>query len=182
MKLTKYLVAATAAIALSGAAGAASADTYAFPISTFGNLQTGGFNHSNPAGALNDQATFNLSTPGMLSSTVDTILLMGLANITFSKVYLDIDDATHQFTITSGANGVDVAAFHGLDGFPVSAGAHSIFIQGNVAGSGGTYEGSVNVLGAAVPEPATWGMMIIGMGMVGAGLRMRKRRGVMQTA
>ena len=35
---------------------------------------------------------------------------------------------------------------------------------------------------AAVPEPATWGMMIMGLGMVGAGLRMRKRRESLQTA
>jgi hypothetical protein len=30
---------------------------------------------------------------------------------------------------------------------------------------------------APVPEPATWGMMILGMGMVGLGLRMRRRTG-----
>jgi len=28
---------------------------------------------------------------------------------------------------------------------------------------------------AAVPEPATWGLMLLGMGMVGAGLRSRRR-------
>jgi hypothetical protein len=29
----------------------------------------------------------------------------------------------------------------------------------------------------AVPEPATWGMMILGFGMIGAGLRLRRRQG-----
>jgi uncharacterized repeat protein (TIGR03803 family) len=29
---------------------------------------------------------------------------------------------------------------------------------------------------AAIPEPATWGMMIAGFGLVGAGLRLRRRR------
>jgi hypothetical protein len=27
-----------------------------------------------------------------------------------------------------------------------------------------------------VPEPATWAMMIVGFGLVGAGLRLRRRR------
>jgi hypothetical protein len=30
---------------------------------------------------------------------------------------------------------------------------------------------------AAIPEPATWGMMILGFGMIGAGLRLRRRQG-----
>ena len=31
------------------------------------------------------------------------------------------------------------------------------------------------VADAAVPEPATWGMMLVGMGLVGAGMRSRRR-------
>jgi hypothetical protein len=42
---------------------------------------------------------------------------------------------------------------------------------------GGNTTGAVGVMGLTpgVPEPATWAMMILGMGMVGAGLRMRRR-------
>lgn len=32
--------------------------------------------------------------------------------------------------------------------------------------------------GNFVPEPATWAMLIMGFGMVGAGMRMRRRRGI----
>jgi hypothetical protein len=31
---------------------------------------------------------------------------------------------------------------------------------------------------AAVPEPATWGLMLAGFGLVGAGLRSRRRQAV----
>jgi hypothetical protein len=182
MKMTKYVAALAAATVLSSFAGAASADTYSFPINVFGNLETGGFSHSTGSAVINDQAQFVLPTAGLLSSTVNTILLAGTANITFTKVFLDIDDALHNFVISTSATGVDTASFHGNDGFAVSSGNHTIFVQGNLIGPGGTYEGSVNVLGAAVPEPATWGMMIVGMGMVGAGLRLRKRRVSLQTA
>ncbi|HET9161037.1 MAG TPA: FxDxF family PEP-CTERM protein [Caulobacteraceae bacterium] len=170
----KYLVAAAAAAAMIGAASAASADTYSFSITEFGSLETGGFNHSAPAGPIDDSAQFFLNTAGSLSSTVNTILLLGVANVTFTKVYLDVDDLAHQFDITTGADGVDTASFHGLDGFPVASGLHTIHVIGNISGDGGTYQGSVNVL-TAVPEPATWAMMILGMGMVGFGLRMRRR-------
>jgi hypothetical protein len=41
---------------------------------------------------------------------------------------------------------------------------------------GGQLTGAVgNGLTPGVPEPATWAMMILGMGMVGAGMRMRRR-------
>jgi hypothetical protein len=36
--------------------------------------------------------------------------------------------------------------------------------------------------GAAVPEPATWAMMIIGFGGVGATLRNRRRSAMLQVA
>ena len=36
--------------------------------------------------------------------------------------------------------------------------------------------GGVAGVAGAVPEPATWAMMILGFGMVGAGLRLRRRR------
>ncbi|MDB5453722.1 MAG: hypothetical protein JWO33_2300 [Caulobacteraceae bacterium] len=35
--------------------------------------------------------------------------------------------------------------------------------------------GAVGFVGAAVPEASTWAMMILGLGMVGVGLRMRRR-------
>ncbi len=41
---------------------------------------------------------------------------------------------------------------------------------------------SVSFDAPAVPEPATWAMMILGMGMVGAGLRLRRRQTASATA
>jgi hypothetical protein len=52
------------------------------------------------------------------------------------------------------------------DGFTFSADIVGNRITGAV-GDGGLTPG--------VPEPATWAMMILGLGMVGAGLRMRRR-------
>jgi len=35
--------------------------------------------------------------------------------------------------------------------------------------------GTLNVMAAAVPEPATWAMMLVGFGMMGASMRYRRR-------
>lgn len=40
---------------------------------------------------------------------------------------------------------------------------------------------NIGIVGGAVPEPATWGMMLLGFGAVGVSLRNRKRR-VLQAA
>lgn len=60
------------------------------------------------------------------------------------------------------------------------------FLNGGVAGNGGTAwftleENLANVQGgvtvrSGVPEPATWGMMLLGFAGIGAATRMRKKR------
>jgi len=51
--------------------------------------------------------------------------------------------------------------------------------QGCSSASGNTrYLVSGTATTGSVPEPATWGMMILGFGMVGAGLRVRRGRAV----
>ena len=45
--------------------------------------------------------------------------------------------------------------------------------------AGGTIRyGLVDIGSVGVPEPATWAMMILGMGAVGAGMRRRRRTAV----
>jgi hypothetical protein len=60
----------------------------------------------------------------------------------------------------------------------VSLGAGDIF--GVIVDRNGNYGGDSTALSfsAAVPEPATWGMMLVGFGMVGAVLRRRTARTV----
>ena len=48
--------------------------------------------------------------------------------------------------------------------------------------AGANIASTFTLVQAAVPEPATWAMMILGMGMIGAGLRMRRREQTEPTA
>jgi hypothetical protein len=55
----------------------------------------------------------------------------------------------------------------------LAPGDYRLVVNGT-ATSGGSFDGTVTIL-AAVPEPATWAMMLLGFGAIG--LSMRKRRG-----
>jgi len=56
----------------------------------------------------------------------------------------------------------------------LGAGPHTLYVSGNVVGTShnGSYVGNLNV--TAVPEPATWAMMLIGFGAIGWQLRRRR--------
>lgn len=57
----------------------------------------------------------------------------------------------------------------------LAAGTHTIRARGS-SGRDGAYSGEATLAG--VPEPLTWAMMIMGFGLVGAGLRRRRGQAV----
>lgn len=79
--------------------------------------------------------------------------------------------------------GYQATAFYEFDAGNLVGGLQSILF--NIQGlsnarlySTGTYQGCTGDCGGgggAVPEPATWALMLIGVGCVGAGARMRRR-------
>lgn len=96
------------------------------------------------------------------------------------------------YTITDGANGILASTSFSTDGAAVedyfgtswtntsysrlslllNAGSYSITVAGDCGG--GCPAGlAVRLDSVAVPEPATWGLMIVGFGLVGATMRRR---------
>jgi hypothetical protein len=83
-----------------------------------------------------------------------------------------MDLGTHSFT----ANPLPVTAvnFAQVD---TGAGAYAINTEYVLHASGaGTANSTVNVYNLGVPEPATWGMMVLGFGGAGAMVRSRRRQ------
>ena len=165
--VTKFLTASAAAVALMAGAGSANASvvfdniTIAVPGSDFfGALIT------DEAGEFTHVFNFNIGSPADASSTVTTIRL-GSTDIDFSSIFLD----GFAFTQT----GFDPAAENWeLTSATLSAGAHTITVNGSVVGDSqdGAYSGVLNV--AAIPEPGAWALMIMGFGSAGAMLRRRR--------
>jgi hypothetical protein len=138
-----------------------------FGTSDFGAIitSTGAFDHA-----------FAFETFGLndASSFIGTISLAnGNKDIDFSSIDLD---GLFFFTKTSG----DPSEHWDLSNAVIGAGIHSINVHGNVVAAGpgqraASYSGTLNLSPVVVPEPATWGLMIMGFGGVGAMIRTRRR-------
>jgi hypothetical protein len=165
MKLPTYLAAA----ALAAACGHAAAENVnaSFTLNGSPPLQTGAYSVTHmQSGAFTDTITF---TPNVGLSFVDASLItIGLdaTNIDLTSVMLGFEP----MTVTSSSGGlVEMAAVYHAD----AMGILQITVNGWAGVTGGAsglpvnavYAGTLNV--AAVPEPATYGMLLGGLGVLG---------------
>jgi len=59
---------------------------------------------------------------------------------------------------------------------------YTVRVQGTSANVAGEWHGGITVVNAAVPEPATWAMMLLGFGAVGMAMRRGRRLKIAQLA
>jgi len=201
---SKVLMAAAAALALGGSAQAAvtitNSNTTAIPAG-FTAIAT--FDAANALGYTFDVApdVFTGASPGIAApppgdATAYMAVLQG-KSITLStpvllsafSFYMGSPDSYNSVRF-QGANGFDVTySGAALAGLPVvvangdqGVGRTIVYNFGadrvnkiTFASSGYSFEvDNLAGLASAVPEPATWGMMILGFGLMGAALRRRK--------
>lgn len=122
-------------------------------------------NTSNKSGAINDFFTFTVPV-GSVSGLVGSIALLSKFNVTLTSVLLDGAAVFHQ----------DLTGYEekwSLADTTIGSGTHVINVMGSWGTKGGSYSGTLN-FSPAVPEPATWAMMIAGLGLVGVSMRRRK--------
>ena len=82
-------------------------------------------------------------------------------------------------TTTAGApSGTRTAGFSGGTGGALIGGGSGGSSGGGVGGGGGGAAGEVPVIVPAIPEPATWLMMIVGFFFIAATARSKRRRGI----
>jgi hypothetical protein len=68
----------------------------------------------------------------------------------------------------------------GLEDLNLGAGTYALHINGHFTGTRSSFGGDVNF--NAVPEPATWAMMLLGFGAVGFSIRRRRTPALAQLA
>lgn len=152
---------AAVAVALAAPASAAT-----FELGTFsGDFSTDFGNDSAVGGAFNDFFNFTTTDGGVGGSVIS---VASIDDIDITSVTLDgvlFDEFSDGF-----------AEIWTLDLTQISAGLHTINVVGTWdPQTGGSYGGQIDFAAApAVPEPATWAMMIAGFGI--AGFAMRRRR------
>ena len=163
MKMARLLLATCL-----GATWAASASAAVLNLSVPGTVYFGN-SHLSP-GNFSDNWTVNISADAVVDGGLLNIALVGNSlqgDIDFSSVTLGSYAFTHTVS-ESAANGwLDVFT---LSPTAFAAGSYLFNVSGHSAGYG-SYAG---VLNAAVPEPASWTMMLGGFGMLGSMMRRRK--------
>lgn len=129
-----------------------------------------------------------LSSPTFMENVVFTNTLAGLYSITLTTSSPAIDFTTAVLSGLGGPYNLVKIDDTGIDEFwrlanPVALGAsqYTLTINGNNSGAG-SLGGSITIRQAAVPEPATWAMMLIGFGAVGFAMRRRQKPVLAQLA
>jgi hypothetical protein len=177
--LPKLLGAAVAAMLLIPATAGAVTTNVGTPFNKFSTIASSG-TFGNNGGLANrnffNTFTFVITRAGDLAADFTNSASRNNANG-------DIDFTSAR--LTGGSLGTPLS-FRRLLGEPVSlteawalaqpariaAGTYTLTIAGRAYGAASTFSGNFNV--AAVPEPATWAMMIAGVGMAGGALRRRR--------
>lgn len=120
-------------------------------------------------------------TPCAFANLANFVTPIGyrLVGVTLSSIMTGTNSATNiDFTVAS-LNGVNFAVtsfgdveFRRLQNLLLIAGANNTLRIEGITGGDASYAGTLSF--AAVPEPSVWAMMILGIGIIGVGLRQRR--------
>ncbi len=165
--MTSTLRSGLLALALMASAPAAAVPISFIPI---GPVSVGAFGNLDPSGNGVDSYTFSLPRAGQVSGFVGSVGLRFLGtNLDFTSVTLN---GTPFATIRSGT-----AELRTVD-VPVASGAQLLSVGYANAQRFSSYGGVLTFTPgiAAVPEPGSWAMLILGFAITGSAMRYRRRR------
>lgn len=162
-----FLGAALAASVLVAAPAASAAQFINLSPPDAGGNVTGFFGNDGIVSGLFTN-TFNFSFPasGLGGATISSVLsgLDNATNVDFSSVKLN----GVEFNIASTG---DFESRY-INNLAVPNGPQQLVVKG-LSGGDGSYGGDITFEPGAVPEPATWSLMILGLGAAGVTIRRR---------
>lgn len=120
-----------------------------------------------PAGAFSD--TFDILIPG--GGTADGSVTATFTSKATDLLFTGVSFDGHTFTLFDPGPGVHDGS---LSPFTITGGLKELIVSGISPGASGDYSGTLSF--APVPEPATWALMIMGFGGLGAVLRSRRTK------
>ena len=182
VRMKKILMAAVAATVAFAAAPSAQAAQFINVTGPSGNFGDDSVTCTGGAAFCSFTRTFTFVTPtgfNLASSDISSIFTgtNSATNIDFTSVTLN---GVSFNTLSTG-----IQEFRNLlNQTLLAGGVNTLFVSGNVGVPAATtpadasFSGNLSFANAvtAVPEPATWGMMIVGFGMIGAAARSRKAK------
>ncbi|MCH8615719.1 FxDxF family PEP-CTERM protein [Sphingomonas sp. SM33] len=144
-----------------------------------GNSFTFGYSDSGLTDPFTETLTFMNTLAGIYSFHVgsSTSIDGGPNDVDFSSILLTGTGITDPVSIPQNFSSTmdnDLIENFDLAGLNLGVGTFTLTIQGST-GVNGSFGGNVSFVQAAVPEPSTWAMMLVGFGAIG--FAMRRRRG-----
>lgn len=146
-----------------------------------------------PAGSFEDFFTFTILQDGFGSGSVTTSVnlgdLLGITNLDFTGVTVnglsatpEYRDASNTICFTPGVGTCGNVETFAIQNVPIINGVlNTIHITGLSRGNG-SYGGQATFAPGAVPEPATWAMMLFGFGAIGFTMRRKRAAALRQLA
>ena len=117
------------------------------------------------AGEFTREFTFELPTDGITSTSITSIAVTMMTNLDFTSVLLN------GTPFIMSAN--DTFEFGGLT-LATLAGTQTLTVNG-ISGGNASFAGTISFAStAAVPEPGTWALLLVGFAAVGGAMRRRK--------
>ena len=176
--MIKYALAGAVA-ALTLAAAPAQATTYNIGSSNFFITNGAGpfdplikaifFNSYDSGTSFDDTFTFIIPQNGVGSGSISTSFSSTLNNIVIDQLIIN----GVSYTLDSDASGQSAV----VGGIPIVSGIQNyIRVVGTINGAGGDYAGTATFNATAVPEPASWALLISGFAILGGALRRRPTR------
>lgn len=143
-----------------------------------------------PTGMFTDLYDFIIPQNGTGSGSVitSTVNFMGSTDLDFSSVLVNgiaatptYRDASNSICTTPNVGTCGATESFAISNVPIISGAPNEISVSGLSRGNGSYGGNATFI-PAVPEPATWAMMLLGFGAIGFSMRRRRRPMLAQLA
>lgn len=183
-KLLLGLIGATALTVASAANAAVTINSTSFTAqaTTDGDLTfSTGYVDAGASSPFSEWITWTETWDGIYSFDLQSIGVAGnsATDVDFTSVVLTGTGIVGSIIINPAADSTDLFEHYALTNLALDAGQYTLTVSG-MRGTTSTFTGNISF--AAIPEPGTWAMMLLGFGAVGFAMRRRRTPALLQIA
>jgi hypothetical protein len=145
------------------------------PSTTDSINYTFGYSDSDTNSPFTETVTWINDLAGVYGVTLSTTAAVanGPTDVDISAAFINGTGILSPISLIANPFNIDVNENYAIFGLPLGAGTYTLTIQGT-RGDSGSFGGNVAFQANAVPEPATWALMLLGFGAIGWQLRRRR--------